>query len=136
YSRSGKSVLSQRIAYLWGNGMWNHQFQYLLHIPLRKTINVFHHINGNGDDQKKDECNGGLLDFWKLLHLLPPQIVLIHEMMLFMHCLDACKADTDSSFLLSQIRTCHKLLVHSFKPWIMSWIHFDKDKDCVYKKNV
>ncbi|ETO07989.1 non-muscle caldesmon, partial [Reticulomyxa filosa] len=37
---SGKSVLSQRIAYLWGNGqMWNHQFQYLLHIPLRKIIN-------------------------------------------------------------------------------------------------
>ncbi|ETO34430.1 hypothetical protein RFI_02663 [Reticulomyxa filosa] len=45
---SGKSVLSQRIAYLWGNQqMWNHRFQYLLHIPLRKIINAFHHINDN-----------------------------------------------------------------------------------------
>ncbi|ETO03196.1 hypothetical protein RFI_34214, partial [Reticulomyxa filosa] len=34
-------VLSQRIAYLWGNDqMWNHQFQYLLHIPLRKIITI------------------------------------------------------------------------------------------------
>ncbi|ETN99103.1 hypothetical protein RFI_38384 [Reticulomyxa filosa] len=31
--------------------MWNHQFQYLLHIPLRKIINVFHHINDNSDVQ-------------------------------------------------------------------------------------
>ncbi|ETO02151.1 hypothetical protein RFI_35285, partial [Reticulomyxa filosa] len=55
---SGKSVLSQRIAYLWGNNqMWSHQFQYLLHIPLRKIINVFHHINGNSDDEKKNESN-------------------------------------------------------------------------------
>ncbi|ETO32344.1 hypothetical protein RFI_04773 [Reticulomyxa filosa] len=50
---SGKSVLSQRITYLWGN----HQFQSLLYIPLRKTINAFHHINDNNDDQKKDENN-------------------------------------------------------------------------------
>ncbi|ETN97490.1 hypothetical protein RFI_40039, partial [Reticulomyxa filosa] len=70
--------------------------------------------------------------FWKLLHLSPPQIVPIHQMMLFMHCLDACKSDTDSPFLSSQLRTCHKLLVDSFKSWIISWIHFDKDKDYAY----
>ncbi|ETO31338.1 hypothetical protein RFI_05781 [Reticulomyxa filosa] len=35
-AESGKSVLSQRIAYLWGNyQMWNHQFQYLLMILNR-----------------------------------------------------------------------------------------------------
>ncbi|ETO03459.1 hypothetical protein RFI_33948, partial [Reticulomyxa filosa] len=67
----------------------------------------------------------GLLYFWKLLHLSPPQIVPIHQMMLFMHCLDACKADTDSPFLSSQLRTCHKSLIDSFKSWIISWIHFD-----------
>ncbi|ETN99148.1 hypothetical protein RFI_38333, partial [Reticulomyxa filosa] len=68
----------------------------------------------------------------KLLHSSPPQIVPIHQMMLFMHCLDACKADTDSSFLSSQLRTCHKLLVDSFKPWLISWIHFDKDENYAY----
>ncbi|ETO11699.1 hypothetical protein RFI_25677 [Reticulomyxa filosa] len=53
---SGKSVLSQRVVYLWGNGqMLNHQFQYLLHIPLRKIINGFYHINDNCDDQRKDQ---------------------------------------------------------------------------------
>ncbi|ETO01263.1 hypothetical protein RFI_36177, partial [Reticulomyxa filosa] len=50
-------------------------------------------------------------------------------------CLDACKADTDSSFLSSQLRTCHNSLVDSFKPWIIAWIHFDKDKDYAYGKN-
>ncbi|ETO03274.1 hypothetical protein RFI_34136, partial [Reticulomyxa filosa] len=61
------------------------------------------------------------------------QIVPIHQMMLFMHCLDACKADTDSPFLSSKLRTCHESLVHSFKSWIISWIHFDKDKDYACK---
>ncbi|ETO15234.1 hypothetical protein RFI_22132, partial [Reticulomyxa filosa] len=49
------TLIFDEIAYLWGNGqMWNYQFQYLLHILLRKIIDVFHHINDNGDDQKKD----------------------------------------------------------------------------------
>ncbi|ETO00808.1 NACHT family NTPase, partial [Reticulomyxa filosa] len=48
----------QRIAYLWGNHqMWTHQFQHLLHIPLRNIINVFHNINDNSNDQKKNESN-------------------------------------------------------------------------------
>ncbi|ETO08723.1 hypothetical protein RFI_28665 [Reticulomyxa filosa] len=85
---------------------------------------------------KKDPSGSGLLYFWKLLHLSLPQIVPIHQMMLFMHCLDACKADTDSSFLSSQLQICHKSLVDSFKPWIISWIHFDKDKDYAYEKNM
>ncbi|ETO14921.1 hypothetical protein RFI_22445 [Reticulomyxa filosa] len=39
---TGKSVLTQRIAYLWANKqMWNDQFQWLLHIPLRKIANIF-----------------------------------------------------------------------------------------------
>ncbi|ETN99830.1 hypothetical protein RFI_37637, partial [Reticulomyxa filosa] len=82
---------------------------------------------------KKDPSGSGLLYFWKLLHSSPPQIVPIHQVMLFMHCLDACKSDTDSSFLPSQLRTCHKSLVHSFKSWIIAWIHFDKDKDYAYE---
>ncbi|ETO00296.1 hypothetical protein RFI_37152 [Reticulomyxa filosa] len=35
-------------------------------------------------------------------------------------------------FLSSQLRTCHKSLVDSFKSWIIAWIHFDKDKDYAY----
>ncbi|ETO01478.1 hypothetical protein RFI_35962 [Reticulomyxa filosa] len=61
---SGKSVLSQRIAYLWGNG---HQFQYLLHIPLRKIVNFLHHINDNSDDQKKDQSNDDIEYLWSII---------------------------------------------------------------------
>ncbi|ETO33395.1 hypothetical protein RFI_03713, partial [Reticulomyxa filosa] len=44
---SGKSVLTQRIAYLWANGeMWNHMFEWLLHIPFRNIVNLF-------DDENK-----------------------------------------------------------------------------------
>ncbi|ETO01989.1 NTPase, partial [Reticulomyxa filosa] len=65
---SGKSVLSQRIAHLWGNDqMWNHQFQYLLHIPLRIIINAFHHINDNCDDEKKDESNDDIEYLWSII---------------------------------------------------------------------
>ncbi|ETO02922.1 hypothetical protein RFI_34491, partial [Reticulomyxa filosa] len=84
---------------------------------------------------KKDPSGSGLLYFWKLLHLSPPQIVPIYQMMLFMHCLDACKADTNSSFLSSRLQTCHKSLVDSFKTWMIAWIHFDKDKDYAYGKD-
>ncbi|ETO01482.1 hypothetical protein RFI_35958, partial [Reticulomyxa filosa] len=82
----------------------------------------------NNTISKKDPSGSGLLYFWKLLHSSPPQIVPIHQMMLFMHCLDACKADTDNSFFSSQLRNCHTLLVHSFKSWIIAWIHFDDKK--------
>ncbi|ETO08722.1 hypothetical protein RFI_28664 [Reticulomyxa filosa] len=68
-ARSGKSALSQRIAYLWGNDqMLNHQFQYLLHIPLRKKIiKAFHHINDNCDDQKKDQSNDDIEYLWSIV---------------------------------------------------------------------
>ncbi|ETO33882.1 hypothetical protein RFI_03214 [Reticulomyxa filosa] len=47
---TGKSVLSQRIAYLWANKqMWNNRFQLLLHIPLRKIASIF--------DKTKEENN-------------------------------------------------------------------------------
>ncbi|ETO14940.1 hypothetical protein RFI_22428, partial [Reticulomyxa filosa] len=37
---SGKSVLTQRIAYLWAkNQMWNDMFEWLLHISFRKIVN-------------------------------------------------------------------------------------------------
>ncbi|ETO02162.1 hypothetical protein RFI_35274, partial [Reticulomyxa filosa] len=42
---------------------------------------------------------------------------------------------SDSSFLSSQLRTCHKSLIDSFKSWIISWIHFDKDKHYAYEDN-
>ncbi|ETO03041.1 NTPase, partial [Reticulomyxa filosa] len=65
---SGKSVLSQRIAYLWGNQqMWSHQFQYLLHIPLRNIINPFRHINDNSNDEKKDESNDDIEYLWPMI---------------------------------------------------------------------
>ncbi|ETO07933.1 NACHT domain-containing protein [Reticulomyxa filosa] len=63
----------QRIVYLWRNHqkwnhqMWNHQFQYLLHIPLRRVINVFHHINDNGGDQKKNESNSDIEYLWSMI---------------------------------------------------------------------
>ncbi|ETN97398.1 hypothetical protein RFI_40131 [Reticulomyxa filosa] len=61
---SGKNVLSQRIAYLRGNDqLWNHQFQYLLHIPLRKIINIFYHINDNNNDTNIQLLAFGLMTF-------------------------------------------------------------------------
>ncbi|ETO10483.1 NTPase [Reticulomyxa filosa] len=45
---TGKSVLSQRIAYLWANNqIWNDRFQLLLHIPLRKIANIFDEENND-----------------------------------------------------------------------------------------
>ncbi|ETO15233.1 hypothetical protein RFI_22131 [Reticulomyxa filosa] len=37
-----------------------------------------------------------------------------YQMMLFIHCLDTCKAGTGGSFLSSQFRTCHNLLVITY----------------------
>ncbi|ETO01966.1 putative ATP-dependent protease subunit C (ClpC), partial [Reticulomyxa filosa] len=49
---TGKSVLSQRIAYLWANKqMWNDKFQFLLHIPLRKIVDKT--TDKNDDDIEK-----------------------------------------------------------------------------------
>ncbi|ETO34937.1 putative ATP-dependent protease subunit C (ClpC), partial [Reticulomyxa filosa] len=48
---TGKSVLSQRIAYLWANKqMWNDKFQFLLHIPLRKIVSIFDKTTNKNDD--------------------------------------------------------------------------------------
>ncbi|ETO00652.1 NLR family, pyrin domain containing 12, partial [Reticulomyxa filosa] len=45
---TGKSVLSQKIAYLWANNqIWNDRFQLLLHIPLRKIANIFDEENND-----------------------------------------------------------------------------------------
>ncbi|ETO17843.1 NTPase [Reticulomyxa filosa] len=84
---------------------------------------------------EKSPSASGLLYFWKLLHLLPSQVTPVHQMMLHMRCLDACKADTDSPFLPSQLRNCHEMLIASFKSLLVAWINFDKDIGYVYYKN-
>ncbi|ETO02890.1 hypothetical protein RFI_34523, partial [Reticulomyxa filosa] len=103
--------------------------RYSVMIPFISGI-LYNNIISN-----KDPSGSGLLYFWKLLHSSPPQIIPIHQVMLFMHCLDACKADTDSSFLSPQLQICHKSLVDLFESWIIAWIHFDKDNDYAYGKN-
>ncbi|ETO27894.1 NTPase [Reticulomyxa filosa] len=61
---SGKSVLLQRIAYLWAkNRMWNDQFQWLLYIPLRKIINSFN-CNFDDSDEIKDKDTKDIEDQW------------------------------------------------------------------------
>ncbi|ETO06859.1 hypothetical protein RFI_30531 [Reticulomyxa filosa] len=48
---TGKSVLTQRIAYLWANKqMWNDKFQWLLHIPLRRIANIFDKLKDRNDN--------------------------------------------------------------------------------------
>ncbi|ETO16855.1 hypothetical protein RFI_20484 [Reticulomyxa filosa] len=68
-------------------------------------------------ENKKDPSGSGLLYFWKLLHS-SPQAVPIYQVMLHMHCLDACKADINSSFLSRSLQT----LIHSFKSLLIDWI--------------
>ncbi|ETO03668.1 NTPase, partial [Reticulomyxa filosa] len=82
----------------------------------------------NNIENKKDPSGSGLLYFWKLLHSSPPQPVSIHQKMLHMHCLDACKADTESPFLPLKLQTCHKTLVDSFKSLLITWIYFFKNE--------
>ncbi|ETO02657.1 hypothetical protein RFI_34761, partial [Reticulomyxa filosa] len=84
----------------------------------------------------KDPSGSGLLYFWKLLHSSPPQLIPIHQMMFFLRCLDACKADTESSFLSSQLQDCHKALIHSFKSWLIAWINFDKNQFYDYEYDI
>ncbi|ETO33378.1 NACHT family NTPase [Reticulomyxa filosa] len=86
----------------------------------------------NNIENKRDPSGSGLLYFWKLLHSSPPQPVSIHQKMLHMHCLDACKADTDSPFLPLKIQTCHKILVGLFKSLLITWIYFDQDKEITH----
>ncbi|ETN97225.1 Ras family protein, partial [Reticulomyxa filosa] len=51
-----KSVLSQRIAYLWANEqMWNDRFQLLLHIPLRKISNIFDKFMNKSNDNIQEK---------------------------------------------------------------------------------
>ncbi|ETN97145.1 hypothetical protein RFI_40386, partial [Reticulomyxa filosa] len=76
----------------------------------------------------KDRSGSGLLYFWKLLHSSPPQLTPINQMMLFVHCLDACKADTESSFLSSKLKCCHKRIISLFKLYLIFWITFSKAK--------
>ncbi|ETN99898.1 hypothetical protein RFI_37569, partial [Reticulomyxa filosa] len=76
----------------------------------------------------KDRSGSGLLYFWKLLHSSPPQLTPINQMMLFVHCLDACKADTESSFLSSMLKCCHEIVINLFKSWLIAWISFGKNK--------
>ncbi|ETO01466.1 hypothetical protein RFI_35973 [Reticulomyxa filosa] len=36
-------------------------------VPLRKIVNVFHHINDNSDDQKKDESSDDIEYLWSMI---------------------------------------------------------------------
>ncbi|ETN99301.1 hypothetical protein RFI_38180, partial [Reticulomyxa filosa] len=112
--------------------------KYSVMIPFMAGILYSNIENG------KDPSGSGLLYFWKLLHLSPPQLIPIYQMMFFLRCLDTCKADTESPFLSSQLRDCHKVLIHSFKLWLVAWINFDKNQfydyefyifEKVYNKN-
>ncbi|ETO34400.1 hypothetical protein RFI_02693 [Reticulomyxa filosa] len=54
---SGKSVLTQVIAYLWAkNEMWSDQFQWLLHIPFGRIAHVF--------DSDKDSDSDNITNQW------------------------------------------------------------------------
>ncbi|ETO07401.1 hypothetical protein RFI_29989 [Reticulomyxa filosa] len=88
----------------------------------------------NNIENKKDINGSGLLYFWKLLHSSSIQLIPIHQMLLYMHCLDACEADTDNPLLSSQLQVCHKTLIQSFESWIISWINFD-DKNYNYTQS-
>ncbi|ETO00378.1 hypothetical protein RFI_37069, partial [Reticulomyxa filosa] len=96
--------------------------KYAVMIPFMAGILYSNIENG------KDPLGSGLLYFWKLLHSSPPQLIPIYQMMFFLRCLDACKADTESPFLSSQLQDCHKALIHSFKLWLIAWINFDKNQ--------
>ncbi|ETO30955.1 hypothetical protein RFI_06166 [Reticulomyxa filosa] len=50
-------------------------------------------------------------------------MVPIHQIMLHIRCLDACKADTESKFLSPQLKGYHKTLIGLFKPWLEVWIN-------------
>ncbi|ETO03427.1 NACHT family NTPase [Reticulomyxa filosa] len=76
----------------------------------------------------KDRSGSGLLYFWKLLHSSPPQLTPINQMMLFVHCLDTCKADTESPFLSLKLKCYHETVINSFKSWLIAWINFGKNK--------
>ncbi|ETN99385.1 NACHT domain-containing protein, partial [Reticulomyxa filosa] len=81
-------------------------------------------------ENKKDSGGSGLLYFWKLLHSPSLcQLSSIHQMMLYMRCLDACKADTDSPFILSPLQTCHKTLIVAFKSFFIALFNFHNDED-------
>ncbi|ETN99437.1 NTPase, partial [Reticulomyxa filosa] len=98
--------------------------KYSMMIPFMAGI-LYHNI-----ENKKDTSGSGLLHFWKLLHSPSLcQLSPIHQMILSVCCLDACKADIDSSFLQSQIKNYHKTVINSFKSFLINWINFNKDKD-------
>ncbi|ETO35468.1 NACHT domain-containing protein, partial [Reticulomyxa filosa] len=100
--------------------------KYAMMIPFMAGILYDNIENG------KDSSGSGLLYFWKLLHFSPPQLTPIHQTMLYIRCLDACKADAESPFLSSQLRDCHRTIIHSFKSWLIAWITFDKDIDYIH----
>ncbi|ETO08121.1 hypothetical protein RFI_29269, partial [Reticulomyxa filosa] len=104
--------------------------KYSLMIPFMAGI-LYNNI-----ENKKDHKGSGLLYFWTLLHSSPPHFLSAHQMMLYMRCLNACKADTSSSFLSSQLQICHQSLIASFGSLLKAWINFDKDSTYAYTRDL
>ncbi|ETO11660.1 hypothetical protein RFI_25716, partial [Reticulomyxa filosa] len=94
--------------------------KYSIMIPFMAGI-----LYGNIENEK-DSSGSGLLYFWKQLQSLPLQMIPIHQIMLHIRCLDACKADTESKFLSRQLKNNHKTLIGSFKEWLKAWAAPDK----------
>ncbi|ETO02502.1 hypothetical protein RFI_34930, partial [Reticulomyxa filosa] len=94
--------------------------KYSIMIPFMAGI-----LYGNIENEK-DSSGSGLLYFWKQLQSLPLQMIPIHQIMLHIRCLDACKADTESEFLSPQLKGYHKTLIYSFKEWLKAWATPDK----------
>ncbi|ETN98533.1 putative lipoprotein, partial [Reticulomyxa filosa] len=94
--------------------------KYSMIIPFMAGILYDYIENG------KDPDGSRLLYFWKLLHAPSIcQLSPIYQIILSMRCLDSCKADTESQFLPSQLRNCHKNLIDLFKSFLIAWINFD-----------
>ncbi|ETO34401.1 hypothetical protein RFI_02694 [Reticulomyxa filosa] len=85
-------------------------------------------------ENKSDSSGSGLSYFWSVLYSLPLQPSPIHQLMLYVRCLDACKADTSNSLLSSQLQSIHKEILHSFRAWIAPWINFNKDFRYSYRR--
>ncbi|ETO20144.1 hypothetical protein RFI_17077 [Reticulomyxa filosa] len=94
--------------------------KYSIMIPFMAGI-----LYGNIENEK-DSSGSGLLYFWKQLQSLPLQMIPIHQIMLHIRCLDACKVDTESKFLSHQLKNHHKTLIYSFKQWLEVWATPDK----------
>ncbi|ETO17261.1 hypothetical protein RFI_20069, partial [Reticulomyxa filosa] len=82
--------------------------------------------------KKKKELKGRpLLCFWRQIEQREPceEVVGIHYTILKMRCLEACRADTSSSYLDDAVKRSHHLTLRDVSEWLLAWLNFDGDKD-------